>query len=171
MNDKEKWVYLKKFNCKVSNFGNVFNNGIIRKKFIGKNGYWVVNLYIKGKSRNRISAYVHRLIGIAFIKNALNKKQINHKNGLKTDNSISNLEWVTPKENAIHAWKTGLSTQKENRAKGTKINTCKLTPTKVRNIKRLNKTGVKGATLSRKYGVTKEAIYLILNGRNWKWIK
>lgn len=51
---------------------------------------------------------VHRLVANTFIKNPLKKPFVNHINGNPKDNSVTNLEWNTPKENTNHAWKTGL---------------------------------------------------------------
>ena len=73
--------------------------------FIDRGGYWTANIKINGV---RGTHFVHRLIALTFIPNALNKPWVNHKNGNKCDNRVENLEWVTPQENYLHALNTGL---------------------------------------------------------------
>ena len=51
---------------------------------------------------------VHRLVLLAFLKQPKDKIQVNHKNGIKSDNTLKNLEWVTRRENEDHALRTGL---------------------------------------------------------------
>lgn len=67
--------------------------------------YLSVGLSFDGRVKYRT---VHRLMAIAFINNPLKKKTVNHKNGIKTDNYLSNLEWATGSEQILHAIKTGL---------------------------------------------------------------
>lgn len=68
---------------------------------IDKDGYKAITISIDGKKKY---VGVHRLIAMAFlgIKNGM---QVNHKNGIKTDNSFENLEWVTISENVLHTYK------------------------------------------------------------------
>ena len=69
-------------------------------------GYFLVTLYKDQKGK---SLYVHRLVANMFILNKDNKPCINHKNGDKKDNKVTNLEWCTYSENMIHAYATGLN--------------------------------------------------------------
>lgn len=70
-----------------------------------KTGYYYVCL-IKNESKKYFR--VNRLVATAFIQNPLNKRCVNHVNGIKTDNRVGNLEWSTHSENSIHAFKIGL---------------------------------------------------------------
>ena len=71
------------------------------------NGYEMVMLCRNYKTFN---ASVHRLVAQAFIPNPKNKPHINHIDGNKANNNIENLEWCTPSENMMHAYRTGLKT-------------------------------------------------------------
>ena len=84
--------------------GRIMGTGIL-KPHLRSDGYMFYNLTTEEKTFNRA---VHRLLAIAFLHNPENKKEINHKNGIKTDFRIENLEWVTRSENIRHAFETRL---------------------------------------------------------------
>jgi hypothetical protein len=91
----------------ISNLGRVklIKSGKIINSTLGFNKYYLITLRKNGKPK---SFRLHRLICQSFIDNLENKPYVNHKNGIKTDNSLENLEWCTPRENIIHAKKLGL---------------------------------------------------------------
>jgi len=70
-------------------------------------GYYSVDLCKDGKIHE---VFVHRIVAETFLPNPQNAKVVNHKNGIKTDNRIENLEWVSYKENHWHARRTNLLT-------------------------------------------------------------
>ena len=75
-------------------------------------GYQRVGLYIGNYKTKTIK--VHRLVAETFIENTKNKKDVNHIDGNKSNNNISNLEWCTRSENIKHSFKNGLSKISEN---------------------------------------------------------
>ena len=85
--------------------GNLRKAPMQMKQRLAKEGYMTVSLNIDGTKLLRL---VHRLVAQTFIPNPLNKPEVNHKDGVKTNNVKSNLEWATESENAIHAFELGL---------------------------------------------------------------
>lgn len=162
----------------ISNNGEIFSYG---RTIIGKDGkiysnkpqwlkfskhwkgYHEVNLSKNGVSK---SFKVHRLVALTFIKNdCIEKNQINHKNGIKTDNRVENLEWVTNKENSEHSWNSGLH---KNIAKGEKIANSKLKEADVRFIRENYSLGP--AFLSRKFKVNTSVIHKIRRKEIWRHV-
>lgn len=86
----------------VTKKGKVKNKhtGNILTPYRDKDGYLRVTAKHKGDKQR---CYVHRLVALAFIPNPENKSQVNHKNCIRDDNAVENLEWVTPKENVVHS--------------------------------------------------------------------
>lgn len=76
---------------KKLNYRQTGKERIIKQRVRGK-GYMAVSLYNNGQTKD---FYVHRLVAEAFIPNPDNLPQVNHKSEVKTDNSVSNLEWCT----------------------------------------------------------------------------
>lgn len=102
----EIWKDIKDYegSYKISNLGRVksikFNKEKILKQSLTKNGYYRIELRDFNKGINKF--YVHRLVGLVFINNPDNKKEINHIDKIRTNNNANNLEWVTHAENLFY---------------------------------------------------------------------
>lgn len=101
MNEVWKNSILDKY--EVSNLGkirNVKSKRILSNKRTNGNGYITFLANVGNKRKN---FYVHRIVALAFLPNPENKGQVNHLNGVKSDNRAENLEWCTSKENLSHS--------------------------------------------------------------------
>lgn len=109
---KEVWKDIKGYENKyrVSNTGKVWSCYRDALMSIRPNscGYPHIKLYDTRYARARRAMTIHRLVALAFIPNPLKKPDINHINGIKTDNRVCNLEWITVEENNKHALENGL---------------------------------------------------------------
>lgn len=147
----------------------LYSNGTVFKK--GKHGFMkgsqnsdgYIQVCIYGKLEK-----LHRVIAKAFIPNPENKRVINHKNGIKIDNRVENLEWCTHSENVRHAFKTGLA----KGLLGSRNPESKLSEDQIRQIKAELQRPYRGilTRLSERYGVTIQCISLIKRGKNWSHI-
>jgi hypothetical protein len=126
------------------------------------NGYPVVPLYNKCKLKLR---KVHRLVAEAFIPNNQNKPFVNHKDGIKTNSKLSNLEWVTAKENSHHAHENNLVNPARGEASGIAI----WTDAEVIAIKTDINLGLNNFELFSKYPkLNTKHLYLFRKNKTWK---
>jgi len=134
--------------------------GRVLKTRINKDCYEYVSLNNDSKCATKS---VHRLVAIAFVPNHENKPQVNHIDCCKTNNTASNLEWVTGKENIHHASINGLMRC------GEKCTISKLNKLQVREIKELYATGkVTLEKIASKYHVSNSSIWNVVNNKTWR---
>ena len=144
---------------KINIFGEVYSfkrypEGRLLTKHLDKDGYYYVSMMKDGKNKKE---KLHRLVAKAFIKNENNLPQVNHKNGVKKDFSISNLEWVSNMSNQRHAWDSDLKT-------------IKLTTQDVKCIKIRILNGESNTEIAKDYNIDTSSVSNIRTGRTWNRI-
>lgn len=123
-------------------------------------GYLRISRVINGKS---IACFAHRLVWIYFNGKIPNNLQINHKNGIKTDNRPENLELCTASENQKHSFKIGLAFgQKGEKNPMAKLN--KKNIIEIRNRYENNETQI---SIAKDFNITQGHIYSIVNRKSW----
>lgn len=138
--------------------GTVTNeDGTLKKANKTIQGYLIYHFY-KGSGKYH-SELAHRVIAKVFILNPENKIAVNHINGIKTDNRVENLEWMTISENLKHGWETGLIT-----VRGDNNGNASLTASEALAIYHATATN---KILSEVYGVSPSTITCIKNKTRW----
>lgn len=134
---------------------------------INSQGY--IESILIDKNGKRKNEKWHRLLAKTFITNPKNKRCVNHKNGIKTDNRLENIEWVTEKENSVHA-RDVLHIKPPNQ-KGVMPKwltyRLRLNKRQIKKIKERLKNGEQGKIIANDYKVSDQTIYDIKNKRCW----
>lgn len=137
--------------------------GKILKPKVHTTGYYEVMLY--NQYRKTKMHRVHRLVAENFLDNPQDKKIVNHKDGIKTNNNVSNLEWCTSIENAHHAINTGL------KKFGDYTNSSKLTEELVIKARKEFLTGKYTCyQIARKYKIGFNAMARAIRGDSWFYV-
>lgn len=160
---EERWEPIKGYEdiYLISDCGRVWS--IIRnkeKKPSTTSGHLQIQLHRKG---SRSFFYIHQLVlqhfGPARPSAA---HEVNHKDGVKTNNHIYNLEWVTRSENTKHAFDNGMC-----RADGVYNGNSKLSYNEVEEIRRQLRNGIKQSLIAEQFGICQSTVSAISTGRNW----
>ena len=131
-------------------------------------GYWAVTLCRPDEPQEK--HLVHRLMVEAFL-GPLDghRMEVNHKNGVKADNRLENLERVSHRRNCQHAYDTGLNKRLNHR--GEKSGSSKLTEAQVLEVRQRLANGERGLHIAKALGVGSSTIYGIKNQRSWEWLE
>jgi len=169
-NQKEIWKPIRDYEglYEVSSLGRVKSLSRLKKHYTGikyktkesimayksKEGNYVRVVLSKNNIKN--SFLIHRIVATHFIENKDNKPYINHKNVIKDDNRVENIEWCTQKENSIHALKNDLFVNSNLNFKKA---------TQIRCIFKKHKIGIE--KIIRIFKISKDQLYGIINNKNW----
>lgn len=140
------------------------------KKYRDEDGYDFVYFTIKGV---RSIHAVRRLVLTSFVPKPTPKHQVNHKNSIRHDDRLENLEWVTSRENTLHGWRNGRvqSDKARKRASdqfsGTGNPKAKLTAQDVKHIEAIRKSGKMLKDIASAFGISVSQVGAICQGRFW----
>ena len=140
---------------------NTYNGKILSPRI--KSGYHVFTISKNSKPRTFKAA---RIVATTFLPNPENKATVNHKNGIKNDDRLENLEWASVSENTQHAYDMGLA----RALRGEKQRSCRLKENQVVTAKRLLNLGYHFRDIAAMYNVSPTTIADIKYERTWSWL-
>jgi hypothetical protein len=158
-----EWKRFGETNYVVSSEGKVANgdSGRVLSPIDDGNGYDAVSIYI---DKVGAKVKVHRIVAETFIPNPMGLTTVNHINGDKKDNKVSNLEWLSHSDNMKHAWDNGLM------LRGSAAPLSVLDEEKVLQIKQLMLIGKSNDEIAKAYGVVRGTISKIRSLETWKHV-
>ena len=146
----------------IYNDGRIYSN--LTHKFLRTKitpfGYESIGLYIS--PGNYKWFFIHRLVTMAFLGKLLKGLQVNHKDGKKLNNHISNLEYMTQSENAKHSYRLGLQDKK-----GEKHHLAIITEMIVKEVRSYLFQGVRGVHIAKFFNISQQLVCDIKKGRRW----
>jgi len=162
---KEEWRVIPGFPAyRISSLGRIHGTRGFKKCQINEHGYLTVMLSKNSKSFSRT---VHGLVALAFIgPRPRKRKVVNHKNGNKLDPSITNLEYLTPRENSRHAVDTGLTVALRGSAQASAIVDESLIPLMFEDAA----NGMQRRALAKKYKIQRSTVDNILLRHSWRHV-
>lgn len=157
----------------------IWDTGVIERK--SKDGKWIpmkpnrsrsrssrwssyLGLTLCDDNKRRVPVKIHRLVLQAFVGPCPDGMECRHLNGDSVDNRIENLAWGTKKENIADIRRHGRSPDRS----GEKSASAKLKESQVLEIRNLYSTGMRSSQIAMKYGVSKQTVIEIANGRSWR---
>lgn len=166
--EKEIWKDIEGYEgiYKISTMGRVMSLKFNREKIMKNalmNGREFTSLLKNGKYTR---PYISRLVAMAFIPNPEQKEQVNHINGIKTDNRLENLEWSTRSENINHGIKNNLIKHE----RGEKHSRSILTEQQVLIIRGKRTQGEKLTSIAKEFNVSIGCIQGIISKKTWSHI-
>jgi DNA-binding transcriptional regulator YiaG len=167
---QERWIPAPEYRgiYEVSDLGNVRRVQQVTSAKVGKpmkqtclrNGYRMIQL---SKHNNPVRFLVHRLVLLAWVGAPPAGSHANHRNGIRSDNRLENLEWMTPSENQKHSFRVlGRSNSGELNA------AAKLTQGQVAQIREMLAGGIVQRVIANQFGVSGATVSDIACGRTWK---
>lgn len=168
---KEKIIELKGMDYTVREDGKIFGNhtcgrgkaGRELKQRLNSDGYYCVTVGVNG---NRTVMRVHRIIALAFIENPLNLPEVDHIDNDRTNNHVSNLQWISSSDNKNKIPYDRRSKPRQGEKNGRAI----LTEKEVLEIRELYKTGIKISDIAKRYNRGHSTILNIVHRNTWKHI-
>ena len=176
--ETEVWKDVKEFlgYYQVSNLGRyrsaertvTFADGRVRtfeskilKPYISKQGYHIATLSYKGKNFKR---RVHRMVAENFLEPVEGDVEVNHIDGDKLNNKVSNLEWISHSDNLTHFHANN------NSNSGERNNLSVLKDKDIANIREMSSNGVSSKEISLLYKVDYKTIWRIVTHQTWKYV-
>lgn len=166
----------------ISNLGRLRSREVFipHDGMFGDDGGYTKHIKIKNQTENRYGYLtsklckdgncrrltIHRLVAKAFLENPKKLSQVNHIDGNKHNNVVTNLEWISPSGNIKHAYATGLMNAEHLKGENNKLS--KLTNEKVEIIRNKLLNGETCTTIAREFDVSPSTIRDIKNNKTWK---